>query len=152
MIPVFTYILLAVTFTGYTSVLTHLMPKHSMEKDIEFKVWGFINILWTISNLSLVVIPIRAAESMKKEALKSKEIGYEMLKRQKLSDDHNLNYVELSLTFFIDDKFQLQTIFFNIDWKLLFNLISTAATFIIISCQFNSANDISRSSLNSTEI
>jgi hypothetical protein len=126
------------------------MPKHLMEKDIEFKVWGFINILWTISNLSLVVIPIRAAESMKKEALKSKEIGYEMLKRQKLSDDHNLNYVELSLRSL--HSFQLQTIFFNIDWKLLFNLISTAATFIIISCQFNSANDISRSSLNSTEI
>jgi hypothetical protein len=117
LIPLMLWLLITQTFMIYTVV--RLLLKTSTKSNRFHMI--FLNILYSFVYVYLIAVPCYAAECAYKEGMKFKEICYEILCSKKIS-----NIAAKDLKLYVDSinesKLQLQTFFFNIDWKLWFQV------------------------------
>lgn len=120
LIPIFTFLFITITFELYSVV--RLIFKNS-----DFKLFfGTFSTLWSLLFLLPFLIVIYAADSAMIEIDKIKDVGFDALCCQKVFDAHS----EITFNFFLSSidrsRLQFQTIFFHLDWQLLFKVSFTA--------------------------
>jgi hypothetical protein len=117
LIPVFFCLLFIGTFMAYTEV--RLILKTANHKN--FLIMN--NFFWVIIYFYMMAVMCFAAEALKAEAKKFKEICYEFLVSNKFSDIEARKALKTFINSIDDSRMQLRTIFFNIDWNLFFQVI-----------------------------
>lgn len=117
LIPIVLWLLITQTFMVYTVV--RLLLKSNTKSNRIYMI--FLNVMWSFVFVYLIAVPCYAAECAYKEGMKFKEICYEILCSKRIA-----NNISKDLKLFVksinQSKLQLQTIFFNIDWKLWFQV------------------------------
>lgn len=113
LIPIFFSLFFTLTFNAYTEIRLLL-------RAVELKAFLLINnLMWTLIYFYLMTVVCYAAEALKSEGKKFKEICYGFLLSQNVSDRATKATLKVLLNSMDDSKLELKTIFFNIDWKLL---------------------------------
>ncbi|XP_070508933.1 uncharacterized protein [Chironomus tepperi] len=95
--------------------------------------------VWLIEHAVLTIFLINSAASTQEAIEHLQVIGYETSRHQKITNYETRKIFKGFLRYIKSSNFRLRTLFFNIDWALLFTLLSTATTFIIITCQFETS-------------
>lgn len=117
LIPIYFCLLFTATFMAYTEVRLIL-------KTILLKTYLIINnFVWTFIYFNLMMVPCYAAEALRTEERKFKEICCDFLVANKFSDHDARRSLKIFVNLIDNSKAQLRTIFFNIDWNLLFQVI-----------------------------
>lgn len=118
LLPILAIIFISLIFDVYTFVRT------IVKSSVDFPI-----VIGGISSLIIYITPpvaiIYAAESNLKEIEDIKEIGYDVLCNRRIFDKETKEIFMIFLHSINIQKIRLQTIFFDLDWKLIFKVITT---------------------------
>lgn len=131
LIPVFTVFLILETFMTYTVVRLLLNAA-----DQKFMI--ALNCMWSSIYFYLSGVAATSSERVFKEGLQFKNICYEVLCFKGASIESSRT-LKIFLTSITDSRLQLRTVFFDINWKLLLEMLATITMFIIITIQFDTS-------------
>ncbi|KAG5670827.1 hypothetical protein PVAND_001062 [Polypedilum vanderplanki] len=134
LIPVIAYTLMSTTFTFYGT-----FRLFATDSDFKYIFLGseFVNIT---SNLLILLTLIHCSVTAIESAERFFDIAYEIKSELKISNrETQIEFMDF-VKFMKGKKIRLGTVFFDVDWKLLFSCISSAITFIIITCQFDTSS------------
>ncbi|KAG5670826.1 hypothetical protein PVAND_001061 [Polypedilum vanderplanki] len=135
LIPVVAYILMSNTLTFYS--MFRLFVTNSVYKYLflgsELVIIG--------SNSLILITLIHCSVTAVESAERFFDVAYEIKSELKIQNHEDetkfLDFVNLMKG---KGKLRFKTAFFDVNWKLLFKCISTAVTFMIITCQFDISN------------
>lgn len=117
LIPIFTFLFVAITFEFYAVV-------RAMYKNSEIKTFIAINAsFWSFIELYPMIVTIYVAESTIESVEIIKKIGYEILCTQRIFDPQTEKIFDYFLKSIDKSKLRLKTMFYNLDWKLFFQVI-----------------------------
>ena len=116
LMAVFFYLYMAATFEIFTIFRSFLKERH-------LPLWVSFNAsIWSIIFILPIYVIVKISEAISEQIERVKEISYVILCLRKI---YNLE-AERSFDFFLrsveKSKFQLQTIFFTLDWNLFFKV------------------------------
>jgi hypothetical protein len=132
LIPTFLCFLVFQTFMAYTVV--RVVTKYSNLKTLMM----ILNIFWTLIYTYLMMVASYSAEEVLKSGEALKDKCHEIVCNQNTPKEVGkiLKKLKSSLK---SSKLQLRTIFFDINWKLVLQSISSSTMFIIITIQFDTS-------------
>lgn len=124
LLPILAYLFISITFEFYAVV-------RLIFRNTDFKLLvGVSAALWTLVLCLPFIVVIHAAESAMEEIDKIKDVGFDALCCQKVFDAQSEKTFNIFITSIDRTRLQFRTIFFNLDWQLLFKVSFSIYTLI----------------------
>jgi hypothetical protein len=112
----FLLLLIDVTFEFYGVVRTYLKSTET------FLLLGISGLVWVLAELYPIFITIYFAESFWSAVEGVKEVGYEILCHHRIFEPNSEKIFSYFIRSIEKQTLQMRTIFFNLDWKLFFEV------------------------------
>lgn len=123
LVAIFTFLFITITFEFY-SVVRMLFRDSSLVLSVKLLVCLNAT-LWTLAFIYPLFAVIKASEMAIEEIDKIKDIGYDILCRQKIFDYDSEKTFDIFMRSIERQKLQPQTLFFNLDWNLFFKVTNS---------------------------
>lgn len=116
MILIFAFLLITTAINVYTTI--QIIMKATMFRPFLIST----NTVWTISYFCLFLIAIYPSEASSNEGEKFIDFGKEILWNKNIFDDVTKKDFQLFISTFEKSKLHFQTVFFKLNWKLVFQV------------------------------
>ncbi|KAL7025301.1 hypothetical protein ACKWTF_013440 [Chironomus riparius] len=131
LIHMFGFLLVSIIFEIHNFILVFHLQAH-----VNFLILS-PNVLWMFLCLHLWIVVIYSSVSTMTSFNKINSIEYQILKDMKSLEPNTFRFIKAYLTHIRGIRKSFETLFFDIDWRLLFGCISTATTYIIVTAQMD---------------